>query len=282
MTLRHTPLHEWHVQHGAKTADFGGWDMPIEYSGVVAEHTAVREAVGVFDVSHMGKLHITGADAVAWLNAIVTNDLNRIRSGQAQYSMLLNDGAGVIDDLIIYVLSEDDVWIVPNASNASAVSEVLVKHASAGIAVENLHDSLGIIAVQGPASPAAMSSLGLPVELKYMSAVAATFERSDVIVCRSGYTGETGFEIIAPAALLTDIWEKLIVAGAIPCGLGARDTLRLEMGYPLHGHELSESISPVEAGLGWAVGWDKPDFIGKSVLAAQKARESIAGAVRCR
>lgn len=269
--LKMTPLHAWHVAHGAKTADFGGWDMPIEYTGIVAEHTAVREAVGVFDVSHMGKLVLTGSGVADWLNTVVASNLEDIGFGKAQYSMLLNAAGGVIDDLIVYKFSAAEVWIVPNASNATEVAQRLIELAPDGVSISNRHNDMGIIAIQGPQSAAVMDSLGLPSDHEYMSAVKVERADSEVVVCRSGYTGERGYEIIAPNHLLVSIWESAIAAGATAAGLGARDTLRLEMGYPLHGHELSPTITPVEAGLNWAIGWAKENFEGAEALKQQKA-----------
>lgn len=277
-SLKRTPLHGWHVSAGAKLADFGGWEMPIEYSGVVAEHTAVREAVGAFDVSHMGKLRIAGPGAVAWLDTVVASPLGALADGKAQYSMLLNDGGGVVDDLIVYRLAADLAWIVPNAANAPKVYATLASLAPAGVVVENLHEDFGIIALQGPSSPDVVAGLGLPSELEYMSAVWLEAAGGQLLLCRSGYTGERGFELIAPNSLLLGLWERAVALGAVPAGLGARDTLRLEQCYPLHGHELSEEINPVEAGLSWAIGWDKPEFAGRSALLS--VRE--AGAARKR
>lgn len=268
--LKETPLHEWHASAGAKLADFGGWEMPIEYAGVVSEHTAVREAVGVFDVSHMGKLELCGPGAAAWLNSVVISDVAGLPDGKAQYSMLLTDSAGVVDDLLIYRFAEDCVWIVPNASNADAVFAALSALLPAELVLNNRHREYGIIAVQGPDSPRVLDALGLSGEMEYMSADWVTFNGVRLIRCRSGYTGARGYELIAPNEVLLDLWQQAIAAGATPVGLGARDTLRLEMAYPLHGHELSLSISPVEAGASWAVAWDKPEFIGAAALKAQK------------
>lgn len=270
--LKVTPLHTWHVAHGAKTADFGGWDMPIEYKGIVAEHTAVREAVGIFDVSHMGKLVLTGEAVAQWLNSVVASNLEDIAFGKAQYSMLLNTAGGVIDDLIVYKFAADEVWIVPNASNATEVARRLQELAPSHVTISNRHDEMGIIAIQGPKSADVMNALGLPSDHEYMSAVKVERADSDVVVCRSGYTGERGYEIIAPNNLLLSIWESAIAAGAEAAGLGARDTLRLEMGYPLHGHELSPTITPVEAGLNWAVGWTKDVFEGSDAVKEIKAQ----------
>ena len=270
--LKRTPLYTRHVAAGAKTADFGGWDMPIEYTGVVAEHTAVRESAGIFDVSHMGKVRVHGPGAVGFLNAVLANDLDRIEAGQAQYSMLLNDAGGVIDDLIVYRWADDEMFIIPNASNAASVVAELLRLAPAEITVDDHHLDHGIIAVQGPRSADVLNAIGMPTNHDYMSMVSAEFAGHPVVVCRTGYTGEHGYELVAPVAVLVDIWDALLAAGeplgVIPAGLGARDTLRTEMGYPLHGQDISPTITPVEARLGWAIGWDKPAFCGRDALLA--------------
>jgi len=273
--LKTTPLHDRHIAAGAKTADFGGWDMPIEYEGVVAEHTAVRTSVGVFDVSHMGKIAVHGEGAKDFVNGVLANDLDRIADGQAQYSMLLNDEGGVVDDLIVYRWGEDGVFIIPNAANAGAVVAALRDQAPEGIVVDDQHLTHGIIAVQGPQSAEVVAALGLPVDHDYMSMSMARWSDAPVVVCRTGYTGEQGYEVVAPAEILGDLWDALIAAaqvrGGMPAGLGARDTLRTEMGYPLHGQDIGPSISPVEAMLGWAIGWDKPQFAGRDAVVAQRA-----------
>ena len=270
------PLHETHISLGAKMGPFGGWDMPIEYTaGTVAEHTAVRNAVGIFDVSHMGKVRILGDGAYAFANSVFTNDLDRIKPGQAQYSMLCNEAGGVIDDLIVYLVSNEEVRFIPNAGNASTVVAHLEKVAPAGIVIENNHLKQGIIAVQGPNSGKAVSALGLPTDHDYMAFADAKWNGFDVSICRTGYTGEPGFELVIENAGLVDIWNALLSAGAdlgiLPCGLGARDTLRTEMGYVLHGQDISPEISPVQARTGWAVGWNKEAFSGKEALVAEKA-----------
>lgn len=269
--LKQTPLFSRHEALGAKIADFGGWAMPIEYQGVVAEHTAVREHVGIFDVSHMGKLRITGEGALEAVNAIVTNDINRLVDGQAQYSLLCNDEGGAIDDLIVYRASATEIRIVPNASNADTVAPFIAARLPHGVNLENLHNERGILAIQGPEVDAVMDVLGLPHAHGYMSFVDAEFAGVEVMVCRTGYTGERGFEIMAPNAVLEQLWDEATAAGATPIGLGARDTLRTEMGYALHGHELSPTITPVQARVGWAVGWDKAAFSGRDALVAEKA-----------
>lgn len=273
--LRKTPLHSRHEAAGAKTADFGGWDMPIEYQGVVAEHTAVRTAVGLFDVSHMGKVRIHGPGAASFLNSVLANDLDRVSSGQAQYTMLCNEAGGVVDDLIVYRWGDDEVFMIPNAANAASVVAALQAAAPAGVYVDDHHDDHGIIAVQGPRSAELIRAMGLPAEHDYMTMVSADFRGEPLIVCRTGYTGEHGYELVAPAGVLGDLWDALLEAGAalgaVPAGLGARDTLRTEMGYPLHGQDISPAITPVEAMLGWAVGWDKPAFAGRDALTTLRA-----------
>ena len=261
-------------------ADFGGWSMPIEYASVVAEHTAVRQAVGIFDVSHMGKVRIHGPGAVEALNAILANDLTRIADGQAQYSLLCNEQGGVIDDLIVYRWRDDELFIVPNAANAGAVVAALhtaLRESAQADAVEvdDLHDSHGIIAVQGPKSAAVLEDLGLPFAHEYMTMVASTFDAEPVVVCRTGYTGEHGYELVLPNQTLGAAWDALVERskefGLQRAGLGARDTLRTEMGYPLHGQDISAQITPVQAGLGWAVGWSKPTFMGRTALLEERA-----------
>ena len=280
MTLRRTPLFDRHVTLGAKTADFGGWEMPIEYAGAgtVAEHTSVRERVGVFDVSHMGKVRISGADAADAVNAVLTNDIGRLAPGQAQYSMLCHEAGGVIDDLIVYLVSGDEVFIVPNAANAGEVVAGLRAALPAELSVDDQHEQWGILAVQGPGSANLLAALGFPVEHEYMSFVDAGFLDGPVRVCRTGYTGELGYELLVPPETVGQVWDAVVGAGAQPAGLGARDTLRTEMGYPLHGQDLSTSISPVTARLGWAVGWDKPQFQGKAALEAERAELAAARA----
>jgi aminomethyltransferase len=269
-------LHETHLSLGAKMGPFGGWDMPIEYTaGTVAEHTAVRNAVGVFDVSHMGKVRILGDGAYSFANSMFTNDIDRIQPGHAQYSMLCNESGGVIDDLIVYLVSDEEVRFIPNAGNASTVVAHLEKLAPTGIVIENNHLKQGIIAVQGPNASKVLGALGLPTDHDYMAFVDAKWNDFDVSICRTGYTGEPGYELVIENAGLVAIWSTLLTAGAdlgiLPCGLGARDTLRTEMGYVLHGQDISPEISPVQARTGWAVGWNKPEFEGKAALTAEKA-----------
>jgi aminomethyltransferase len=276
LDLLTSPLHERHVALGAKMADFGGWEMPIEYpgGGVVREHTAVRERVGLFDVSHLGKASVTGAGAAAFVNACLTNDLGRISAGQAQYTMCCDENGGVVDDLIAYLRSDDDVFLIPNAANTAEVVRRLRAAAPEGVGVTDLHQRYGVLAVQGPRSDEVLQALGLPTGHDYMSFVEADWQERPVIVCRTGYTGERGYELVPRWEDTPALWDALIEAAAaydgLPCGLGARDTLRTEMGYPLHGNDLSLDITPVQARAGWAVGWKKDGFWGQEALAAEK------------
>jgi aminomethyltransferase len=275
--LLHSPLHEAHVALGATMGAFGGWDMPISYAGagVVAEHTAVRTAVGIFDVSHLGKALVSGPGAAAFVNECLTADLGRIAPGQAQYTMCCNDNGGVIDDLIAYLASDDEVFLIPNAANTHLVVAALAAAAPAGVTVTNLHRDFGVLAVQGPAAPDVMQALGLPYELDYMSWVDGTFDGGPVRICRTGYTGERGYELVPAWDTAPAVWEALVheagPRGGRPAGLGARDTLRTEMGYALHGQDLGADITPVQARVGWAVGWRKPRFFGRDALLAEKA-----------
>ena len=274
--MKNSPLAARHLARNAKMADFGGWLMPIEYpiSGVIAEYSAVRERVGIFDVSHLGKISLKGEGALNFLNQMVTNDLTRITASQAQYTLLCNEDGGVVDDLIVYRNSDTDLFLVPNASNTAAVFEILKASAPASVEVKNLHTEFGVIAVQGPDSVKVLSQLGIKAEMDYMAFVNTEIDNSPIILCRTGYTGELGFEIIPRWADAEKVWDKLVEVAeklnGTPCGLGARDILRTEMGYPLHGHELSLQISPVEAAAGWAVGWSKAEFKGRKVLSDQK------------
>jgi aminomethyltransferase len=276
-SLKTSPLHDRHVALGAKMADFGGWEMPIEYpgGGVVREHTAVRERVGIFDVSHLGKASVKGPGAAAFINSCLTNDLNRITEGKAQYTLCCDETGGVVDDLIVYLRAGDDVFLIPNASNTAEVVRRLQAAAPEGLQIENLHDRYGVIAVQGTNSDEVLEGLGLPTGHEYMSFVEAQWRGKPVIVCRTGYTGERGYELVPLWDDSLALWDALLEAAApyegLPCGLGARDTLRTEMGYPLHGHDLSLDITPVQARAGWAVGWKKDTFWGKDALIAEKA-----------
>ena len=275
--LLQSPLHDRHAALGAKFAEFGGWSMPLEYAaGVVKEHTAVREAVGVFDVSHLGKATVEGPGAAEFVNRSLTNDLRRIGPGQAQYTLCCDDASGgVVDDLIAYLYGDDRVLLVPNAANTAEVVRRLRAEAPDGVAVTDRHRDYAVLAVQGTRSDEVLSALGLPVGHDYMSFAEAPFEGETVVVCRTGYTGERGYELVAPNDVAVPLWDAILAAGEpfgiLPCGLGARDTLRTEMGYPLHGQDISLDVTPNEARLGWAVGWTKDAFWGRDVLTAERA-----------
>ncbi len=274
--MKNSPIAAKHLELNAKMADFGGWLMPIEYpkTGVIQEYNSVRTQVGVFDVSHLGKISVIGEGSLEFLNTALTNDLNRIIPGQAQYTLICNDKGGVIDDLIVYQNSASNFFLVPNASNNAAVFEVLKLTAPSQVTVSNLHEDFAVFAVQGPKSVSMLNSLGIETDIDYMQFLNAKIGDSELIVCRTGYTGELGFEIIPSWQNAEKVWSQLMQAAekfnGTACGLGARDILRTEMGYPLHGHEISLSISPIEASASWAVAFDKADFTGKEVLKNQK------------
>jgi len=275
---RRSPLHDRHVALGAKFAAFGGWQMPLEYAGggVLREHESVRNAVGVFDVSHLGKARVTGPRAAAFVNSCLSNDLDRITAGSAQYTLCCDDATGgVVDDIIAYRYADDHVFLVPNAANTGEVVGRLRAAAPGGVTVTDEHTGYAVLAVQGPASAGLLAGLGLPTGHPYMSFAAGRLAGTDLVVCRTGYTGEHGYELVAPAEAAGRVWDLLLAAetpvAARACGLGARDTLRTEMGYALHGQDLTVAVTPVQARLGWAVGWRKPDFWGRTVLLAEKA-----------
>jgi aminomethyltransferase len=274
--LQRSPLHDRHEALGAKFAEFGGWSMPLEYpSGVVQEHTSVREDVGIFDVSHLGKLMVTGPGAAAYVNATLSNDLGRIRHGKAQYTLCCDPATGgIVDDLIAYLHDDGHVLLVPNAANSAEVCRRLQAEAPEGVAVLDHHTQYAVLAVQGPRSDEVLDAVGFPSGHEYMSFTEAEFQDTGVVVCRTGYTGERGYELIALNEVAGALWDRLLEAGSaygmLPCGLGARDTLRTEMGYPLHGQDITLDVTPNQAGLGWAVGWRKDAFWGRDPLVAER------------
>ncbi|WP_046770647.1 glycine cleavage system aminomethyltransferase GcvT [Jiangella alkaliphila] len=273
--LARTSLYDRHVALGAKFAEFGGWSMPLQYTGIVDEHTAVRERAGLFDVSHLGKASVTGPGARAFVDACLTNALDKIGPGQAQYTLCCDESGGVVDDLIVYLRADDDLLLVPNAANNAEVVRRLAAAAPEGVEVRDRHRDFAVLAVQGPHSDEVLAALGLPTGHPYMSFAETTHDGVALTVCRTGYTGERGYELLVPWDDAGTVWDALLAAGEpydiAPAGLGARDTLRTEMGYPLHGQDLSLDISPVQARAGWAVGWSKPAFWGRDALVAEKA-----------
>jgi aminomethyltransferase len=275
--LKKTPLVGLHEALQAKMVPFAGWLMPVQYEGVIQEHLAVRSAVGIFDVSHMGELTVKGTHAVAFLQKVTCNDVSRLASGKAQYSAVLNEQGGVIDDIIVYCVSGTDFLLCVNASNVDAVFSWLQEQASKDISapqIENVSSHYGQIALQGPKAAETLSEdpeLAAGADLAYFSFCTVMWRGEEVLIARTGYTGEDGFEIFVPWDKTSELWSYLSNdLGAVPCGLGSRDTLRLEAGYPLHGHELATDVSALESGLNWIVKLSKGEFIGSTTLQSQK------------
>jgi aminomethyltransferase len=275
IALRRTPLEAEHLSLGAKLGPFAGWNMPMEYAGALAEHQAVRERVGLFDLTHLGKVEVAGPGALPLLQGVVTNDVGKVGIGQGQYNLVLNEGGGVIEDLIVYRLEAARYFVVPNASNTNRVLQILADAESPEQVHLMYHQDWCFLAVQGPRSPAIVEAL-LPeaAGLTFMRCAEASFRRRPVIITRSGYTGEIGYELFTYEDIAVDLWRTLLGAvapvGGSPCGLAARDILRLEMGYPLYGQDLFESSTAFEAGLSWAVALDKGQFRGRDALLRQR------------
>ena len=272
--MKSTPLEAEHRALGAKLGEFAGWSMPIEYEGTLSEHTAVREAAGMFDVSHLGKVEVHGPGALDWLQKVVTNDLSKIGIGQAQYNMILNDQGGIVDDLIVYWDTPDAFLVVPNASNIERIVGALSDGAPSDVTIRHRPD-LTTVALQGPATGGLIGSMFDEADsLPYMHCQTVRYRDEAVMLARSGYTGEHGYELFASAEASVPLWKELLERGAAvglkPAGLGARDTLRLEMGYALHGNDISEARTPLEAGLSWAVSLDKGEFRGRDAIVKQK------------
>ncbi len=267
--LKHSPLEAAHQALGARLVSFAGWNMPVQYSSIIDEHTAVRTKVGIFDISHMGQFLVSGPTAEAWLNRMFTNNISRLAPGQGQYTLMLNDNGGVIDDLIGYRTGENDYFLVVNASMIEPDFFWLASHQDEQVILRNESDLWAGMAIQGPVAAETFAIVCPGETLPPRNGIVTT--AAGAIVCRTGYTGEDGFEFFCPAAEGISWWQKFLAAGAAPCGLGARDTLRLEMGYPLNGNDLSPERSPIEAGLGLFCDLEKPDFIGRDTLLRQKS-----------
>jgi aminomethyltransferase len=260
-TLLRTPLYDRHVALGARLVPFAGWEMPVQYEGVIPEHLAVRNECGVFDVSHMGELEVEGARAREFLQSVLSNDVERIGPGQAQYTLLTNEQGGIVDDLIVYEREPERFLLIVNAANREADLAWLQERELSGAEVRDVSDDFALLAVQGPRS---LERLGLA------DAPAFTFEDGEIdgvacVVNRTGYTGELGVELLVPADSGGDLWDRAIGRGAVPCGLGARDTLRLEVCYPLHGNDIGPDTDAISAGLGWVCALDK-EFTGAEEL----------------
>lgn len=285
--LRRTPLFELHKQAGARLIDFGGWEMPVQYSGIVDEHNTVRTKAGIFDISHMGEVFVSGADALEFLNRLLTNDVRKISVGKGQYSLMCNENGGVVDDLYVYQIGADRYLLIVNSSRVDADFEWIEKQAKASgfknLRIENQSEQIGAVALQGPAVASFIDEVigsfdsaaaDKASRLTKNEIAAFTIKGREAWIARTGYSGEDGFEIVAPASDVGEVWTVSLQAGANagikPAGLGARDTLRTEMCYPLYGHELDEETTPIEAGLGFFVALDKPEFNGKAKLLAQK------------
>ncbi|MDE0563645.1 glycine cleavage system aminomethyltransferase GcvT [Exiguobacterium sp. B2(2022)] len=270
VTLKRTPLFEL-IEPKAKMVDFAGFEMPIMFSSIKEEHQAVRQNVGMFDVSHMGEIRVEGPDALEQVQNLVTNDVSKIKVGQAQYNLLCLENGGVVDDLLVYRLDEDAYWLVVNASNIDKDEAHIRQFVSGDVTVTNESDEYGQIAIQGPNAEAVLQTITNVAldEVGFFKFINGDVAGVASIISRSGYTGEDGFEIYARAEGISAIWEALDAEGVTPCGLGSRDTLRFEACLPLYGHELDESVTPFEANLNFAVKLDT-DFIGKEALATQK------------
>lgn len=288
--LKRTALYAAHQQLAAKLIDFGGWEMPVQYTSITNEHLAVRHAAGIFDISHMGEVTVSGAGAEAFLNSVLTNDIRKLASGQGQYTLMCHPGGGVVDDLYAYRLSEQDYLLIINASRIEADVAWLQAHAAqftgAGLSLQDVSQNYAAIAVQGPqvkefinrVIPGAATSVFKVLavtDLKKNQIAGFPFADHNILVARTGYTGEDGFEIFGADSIIELLWAGLLAVGQPfglkPAGLGARDTLRTEVCYPLYGHELNENITPMEAGVGAFVAFDKGNFSGRSVLAQQQA-----------
>ena len=266
---KNSPLLAAHVALGAKIVFFAGWNMPIQYTSIIDEHTTVRTQCGIFDISHMGQFIVQGNKAAAWLNGLLTNNIAKLEIGQGQYTLLLNEAGGVIDDLIAYRAGETEFFLVVNASMIDEDFAWMAGRLEDGISLENESEQWAGMAVQGPESAAIFSTVFPGETLPPRNGISKMADGS--VVCRTGYTGEDGFEFFSLAAEGIRHWEKFLAAGAKACGLGARDTLRLEMGYPLNGNDLSPTRSPIEAGLGFFCDLQKGEFVGRETIAKQKA-----------
>jgi aminomethyltransferase len=259
--LRRTPLHDRHVALGARMVPFAGWDMPVQYAGVIPEHLAVRRDRGVFDVSHMGQIHVEGPTQLELLQGLLSNDLTKLSDGEAQYTLLTNDRGGIVDDLIAYRIGPFHTLLVVNAGNREAAYGWLKEREIRGSEVRDASDEYALLAVQGPTAIAALGLPGAPAFTHAMGEVHGV----EVMVCRTGYTGEAGVELMCAAEDAVELWDAIVGNGTTPCGLGARDTLRLEVCYPLHGNDITNDTDAISAGLGWTCALDK-EFSGVAEL----------------
>ncbi len=275
--VRRTALHAVHLAMGARMIEFGGWEMPVQYTSILKEHAAVRSAAGLFDISHMGEIRVSGTDAAKFLNAMLTNNIDRIAVGNSQYSLLLNERGGVMDDLFIYRIGEQEYLLIVNASHIEEDYQRFLSCKIERVELCNESEGTAALALQGPKSPLILDRVvpGASQQLGHHAIRCFSTEGGSLWIARTGYTGEDGFEMILPATFVERVWNRLLETGEsyglTPCGLGARDTLRIEVCYPLNGHELGPEITPLEAGLERFIDFTKADFFGKKALLAQKA-----------
>jgi aminomethyltransferase len=277
MSNLRTPLYDWHAAHKARVVPFAGWDMPVQYTGVIDEHRAVRTAAGVFDVSHMARLSFGGPDALALLETVFTNSVATMKDMQVRYGLICNEDGGILDDVLVYRWPYGFAMVV-NASNREKITAWLAKHAAGkDVQVQDQTFSTAMVAVQGPKAVELVAGMFRDdvTQLKYYFAMPTRYRDTNCVVSRTGYTGEDGFEVMVPNAQAVPLWEELVGKGAVPCGLGARDTLRLEAAMPLYGHELNETIDPLQAGLGWAVKPDKGEFVGRQALVDAAGADAV-------
>lgn len=266
--LLRTPLHPWHVANKGRMVPFAGWEMPVQYAGIIPEHTAVRTAVGLFDIGHMARVNFAGADVLPFLESVFTNSVGTMKDGQVRYGLVCREDGGILDDVLVYKWPYGYAMVV-NASNREKILAWLAEHVSGrDVQIDDRTMHTAMVAVQGPKAVEAVRGMFADDVggLKYYYAMPTRYRDQGCVVSRTGYTGEDGFEVIVKNEQATTLWEELIGRGAVPCGLGARDTLRLEAAMPLYGHELNEQTDPLSAGLEWAVKLDKGEFVGRQAL----------------
>ncbi|MCS6775137.1 MAG: glycine cleavage system aminomethyltransferase GcvT [Chloroherpetonaceae bacterium] len=267
--LKRTPLYDVHLAAGARMVPFAGWAMPVSYQSILDEARVVRQHAGIFDISHMGRVCVEGAESLPVLQRVTSNDVSRLAPGDAQYSLFLTPQGGIIDDIIVYRRRAQEFLLVVNASNTEEDLRWIREHTAQSVAVVDRTSETAMVAVQGPHAPSLVAGvLESPalLDLGRFQFAEVEFRGTLIVCCRTGYTGEDGFELIGPVQEVSSLWERCIRAGAVPCGLGARDTLRIEAGYPLYGHEIDTHTSPVEAGLMWVVKLEKGEFIGRDAV----------------
>lgn len=272
-----TPLSDWHVAHKARMVPFGGWDMPVQYAGIIEEHKAVRQSAGLFDISHMARVDIAGADALPFLESVFTNSVATMKDGQVRYGLVCGEDGGILDDILVYKWKTDYSAVVNAGNREKILAWWAARSAGKDVKIDDHTTSTTMIAVQGPNAVKLMSGMFADdvTKLKYYFAVKTQYKGTACTVSRTGYTGEDGFEVSVPAIFGQPLWEEFVTRGSVPCGLGARDTLRLEAAMPLYGHEMNETIDPIQAGLGWAVKPDKGEFVGRAAILAKPADRPV-------